>query len=40
MVNQTGPRVVRPSSSKGPVYPGKGPNESSGASKCYSGPNF
>jgi len=28
MVSQTGPRVVRSNSCKGPVYPGKGPKKS------------
>jgi len=27
MVSQTGPRVVRSNSCKGPVYPGKGPKK-------------
>jgi len=46
MVSQTGPRVVRSNSCKGPVYPGKeskrakGPNENFRFSKCYLGPNF
>jgi len=46
MVSQTGPRVVRSNSCKGPVYPGKGPKNSQrakrnfGASKCCLGPNF
>jgi len=40
MVFQTGPRVVRSNSCKGPVYPGKGPNKYFGASKHYLGPNF
>jgi len=46
MVSQTGPRVVRSNSCKGPVYLGKepkkakGPNENFGANKCYLGPNI
>jgi len=46
MVSETGPRVVRSNSSKGPVYLEKGqkrakwPNENFCASKCCLGPNF
>jgi len=40
MVSQTGPRVVRSTSCKGLVYPGKGPNKNFGANKCYLGQNF
>jgi len=46
MVSQTGPRVVRSNSCKGPVYPRKGPKKSQGPndnfrpSKCCLGPNF
>jgi len=37
MVSETGPRVVRSNSCKGPVYTRKGPNENFGPSKCYLG---
>jgi len=40
MASQTGPKMARSNSCKGPVYPGKGPNENFGASKCDLGPNF
>jgi len=40
MVSQTGPRVVRSNSCKGPAYSGKEPNKTFGASKYYLGPNF
>jgi len=40
MVSQTGHRVVRSNSCKGPAHPWKGPNENFGANKCYLGPNF
>jgi len=33
MVSQTGPRVVRSNSCKGPVYPGKGPKKNQRAKK-------
>jgi len=33
-------QVVRSNFSKGPVYPGKGPNENFGASEWYLGPSF
>jgi len=39
MVSQTGTKVVRSNSCKGPAYPGKGPNEYFGANNCYLGPN-
>jgi len=37
MVNHTGPRAVRPNSSKGPVYPGKGPKKSQRAKQKFWG---
>ena len=42
-VSQTGPRLVRSNSCKGPnlrCKRAKGPNENCGASKCHLGPNF
>jgi len=37
MVSQTGPRVVRSNSCKGPVYPGKGPKKSHRAKRKFWG---
>jgi len=37
MVNQTRPKVVRPNSSKGTVYPGKGPKTSQRATRKFWG---
>jgi len=37
MVSQTGPRVDRSNSSKGPAYPGKGPKKSQRAKRKFWG---